>query len=231
MDSPEFNLKNPDIYKESLNCSLKDIYVCLKVLLEQYLKCCLDSNTKVEKYYVDKGINIIVNVFKIILLYTKNLEITKMYAFNSIYFYIEYINQISNKESEIVFVNLTLNDAISYVYRKSIYEISDSYKKKFKLQKEDNIRFKNVNNLILLYQTVFSSYLTSTDNITDLLPSNIIKINSFYEKLFEKKMLTYCDKSRCLEKLYNNYSNIFETIENKKYNIDKILYKMDRSII
>ena len=73
MDSSELTLKNNSVYKENMNISLKEIYICIKTLLEQYIKCCLDSNTTIDKYYIDKGINIIINVFKLILLYTKNL--------------------------------------------------------------------------------------------------------------------------------------------------------------
>lgn len=226
MDTSELTLKNNSIYKEKMNISLKDIYICLKTLLEQYIKCCLDSNTPIDKYYIDKGINIIVNVFKLILLYTKNLEVTKIYSFNSIYYYIEYINQISNKESEIVFVNLTLNDAILYVYRKSIYEISDSYKKKFILTDEDNLKFKIIGYLILSYQSIFSSYINTVNDINKLSPSYFIKINSFYESLFDKKFIDY-NNYESLKNINNNHSNIFEYNNNNNNDIDNIISKMN----
>jgi hypothetical protein len=224
MDSSDLTLKNISVYKENMDISLKDIYSCLKLLIEQYIKCCLESNT-IDKYYVDKGINIIINVFKLILLYTKNLEITKMYSINSIYYYIEYINQISNKESEIVFVNLTVNDAILYVYRKSIYEISDSYKKKFALSTVDKIKFKTIGYLVLSYQSMYSSYINTVVNVNKLSPSYFIKINSFYESLFDKKMLDY-NNNESLKKLNNNHSNIFENNDNK-IDIDNIISKMN----
>jgi hypothetical protein len=224
MDSSHLTLKNNSVYKENMDISLKDIYSCLKLLIEQYIKCCLESNT-IDKYYVDKGINIIINVFKLILLYTKNLEITKIYSINSIYYYIEYINQISNKESEIVFVNLTVNDAILYVYRKSIYEISDSYKKKFNLSTLDKEKFKTIGYLVLSYQSMYSSYVNTVVNVNQLSPSYFIKINSFYESLFDKKMLDY-DNNESLKKLINNHSNIFEN-NNNKIDIDNIICKMN----
>jgi len=91
MDISELTLKNISVYNEKMDVSLKDIYISLKILLEQYIKCCLDSNTSIDKYYIDKGIIIIINVFKLILLYTKNLEISKIYSFNSIYYYINFL--------------------------------------------------------------------------------------------------------------------------------------------
>jgi hypothetical protein len=227
MDSSDLTLKNISVYNEKMDVSLKDIYISLKILLEQYIKCCLDSNTTIDKYYIDKGIIIIINVFKLILLYTKNLEISKIYSFNSIYYYIEYINQISNKESEIVFVNLTINDAILYVYRKSIYEISDSYKKKFALTDEDNLKFKIIGYLVLSYQSIFSSYINTVNDINKLSPSYFIKINSFYESLFNKKMLDYSN-SENLKKINNNHSNIFEY--NNNNDIDNIIAKMNNII-
>ena len=224
MDSSELTLKNNSVYKENIDFSLKDIYISLKMLLEQYIKCCLESNTNIDKYYIDKGINIIINVFKLILMYTKNLEITKIYSCNSIYYYIEYINQISNKESEIVFVNLTLNDAILYVYRKSIYEISDSYKKKFILSEEDNLKFKIIGYLVLSYQSIYSTYINTVTNINNLSPSYFIKINSFYQSLFDKKMLNY-NNYDSLKLINSNHSNIFE-YNNNNIDIDNIINKM-----
>ena len=227
MDTSNLTLKNSSVYKENMDISLKDIYSCLKLLIEQYIKCCLESNT-INKYYVDKGINIIINVFKLILLYTKNLEITKIYSINSIYYYIEYINQISNNESEIVFINLTVNDAILYVYRKSIYEISDSYKKNFTLSTLDNEKFKTIGYLVLSYQSMYSSYINTVTNVNKLSPSYFIKINSFYESLFDKKKLDY-NNYDSLTKLNINHSNIFEN-NNNTINIDNIIYKMNNIV-
>jgi len=230
MDSSHLSLKNIDIYMENMEVSLKDVYICLKQMFEQYIKCCLDANNKIDKYYIDKGINIIVNVFKIILMYTKNLDIAKKYAFNSIYYYIEYINQITNTDTEIVFINLTLNDAILYVYRKSIYEISDSYKKKFKLNADDNSKFNKIGELVLSYQSMYSTYFNTVTNINELEPKVLIKINTFFETLFNKKQLNYSDKLNILSKLSSNHSNIFEYNKNTDIIIDDIINKMNNII-
>ena len=230
MDNSQFTLKDSNIYIENIDFSLKDIYLSIKVLIEQYIKCCLDSTITIDKYYINKGINIIVNVFKIILMYTKNLDITKIYSFNSIYYYIEYINQISNKDSEIVFVNLTLNDAIVYVYRKSIYEISDSHKKKFKLTEYDNLKFKKISYLILSYQSIYSTYINTVDTVDKLSPLYFIKINTFFETLFDKKKLSYDNNHELLQKLNDNHSNIFEYNTIIGIDIDNIIHKMNKII-
>ena len=225
MDNSQFTLKDNNIYIENIDFSLKDIYLSIKVLIEQYIKCCLDSTIIIDKYYIDKGINIIVNVFKIILMYTKNLDITKIYSFNSIYYYIEYI-----KDSEIVFVNLTLNDAIVYVYRKSIYEISDSHKKKFKLTDYDNLKFKKISYLILSYQSIYSTYINTVDTVDKLSPLYFIKINTFFETLFDKKKLSYDNNHELLQKLNDNHSNIFEYNTIIGIDIDNIIHKMNKII-
>ena len=229
MDSKELSLKNMDFYNDKIHFSLKDVFFSLKMLLERYIDCCYDSlNIEIEKQYLEKGINIILNVFKIILMYTKNLEIAKLYTSNSIYFYIEYINQITRKDSEIHFVNLSLNDAIQYVYRKSIFEVSDSYKKKFKLDEEDNLKFKKIGYLILTYQCVFlHNFSIFNKNNESEMNENLKKINIYFEKLFEKTLVNYDKDLSVLDRLYNRHSNIFD---DKYEDLVFVLKKIDNII-
>tara|TARA_Y100000816_G_scaffold140462_1_gene99491 strand:+ start:423 stop:1124 length:702 start_codon:yes stop_codon:yes gene_type:complete len=226
MDSKELSLKNMDFYNDKINFSLKDVFFSLKMLLERYIECCYDiSNINIEKHYLEKGINIIINVFKILLMYTRNLEIAKLYTSHSIYFFIEYINQITSKESEIHFVNLSLNDAILYVYRKSIFEISDSYKKKFTLDDKDNLKLKKINYLIILYKSLFLHIFFVFDkNNESEINENFKIMNIYFEKLFEKTLLNYDKDLSVLDRLYNRHSNIF----NDNYEeLNTIIKKID----
>lgn len=226
MDSQELSLKNMEFYNDKIHFSLKDVFFSLKMLLHGYIDCCCDNiNSNIEKHYLEKGINIILNVFKIILMYTKNLEIAKLYTSNSIYFYIEYINQITRKDSEIHFVNLSLNDAILYVYRKSIYELSDSHKKKFVLDNEDNFKFKKIGYLTLVYQSLFLHNFNFFDrNNQEYFDNNLKKIDLFFDKQFEKVLINYDKDNSLLDRLYNSQSEIFD---NKPEAVNTILKKID----
>lgn len=212
----DLSLKNTENYKENLDANLTDIYISLKMLLHQYIKCCSEISENIDRKYLLKGFKIIFNVYKMILMYSKNLELTKLYTANSIYYYIEYINQIHNKDSEIIFVDLTLHDAILYVYRKSIYEVSDSYKKKFKLNEEENVIYNTINKLSLVY---VSMYVHICEKCLQFIKYESLKIhmdkidNLFEEYIFENKKLEY-DNCNILNKIHDNFHIIFD-YENK----------------
>ena len=234
MESEQHSLKDLNLYLSEIKFSLKDVYFTLKVITHQYIKCCEDITVEIDKYYIEKGINLIFNVFKTILMYTKNLEVTKVYTFNSIYYYIEYISQIHNRDTEIVFVNLTLQDAILYVYRKSIYEISDSYKKKFKLTNDDKNKLNVINMLSIIYQGLYSYLFNDNIKITceNILPSTI-KIEKFFDNILKKDKCSY-NNHDSITKIYNNYSYIFESIvinsNDCKKNIQQYINKMESSL-
>ena len=230
MDSKELSLNNMEFYNDKIRFSLKDVFFSLKMLLNSYIECCCDDlNSNIEKHYLEKGINIILNVFKIILMYTKNLEVAKLYTSNSIYFYIEYINQITRNDTEIHFVNLSLNDAILYVYRKSIYELSDSHKKKFVLDNEDNFKFKKIGYLTIIYQSLFLHNFNFFDkNNKDTFCNNFKKINLFLDKQIEKILTNFDKDNSVLDKLHNKLSEIFD---NKPHELDTVLKKIDSIIV
>ena len=116
------------------------------------------------------------------------------------------------------------------MYRKSIYEISDSYKKKFELNTDDNSKFNKIGELVLSYQSMYSTYFNTVTNINELEPKVLIKINTFFETLFNKKQLNYSDKLNILSKLSSNHSNIFEYNKNTDIIIDDIINKMNNII-
>ena len=77
------------------------------------------------KFIVIRGIETLTHVFNTILHYTKNLEITYLHSQKAYYYYIEFISQIS--EDQNIFLQLSSNDAIMYVYKKTIYNINKKF--------------------------------------------------------------------------------------------------------
>ena len=62
-------------------------------------------------------------------MYTNNLDLTYNNTQRALYYYIEFISQISDDEHS--FLNLTSHDATMFIYKKTLFEIDDDYKKKF----------------------------------------------------------------------------------------------------
>ena len=68
------------------------------------------------------GINVIHRVFEIVLLKTKNLETAHYYSQKSVYFYSQYMEQISAAD---LLSTLNHTDAVMFVYKKTVCELCD----------------------------------------------------------------------------------------------------------
>jgi|TARA_B100001063_G_C16737400_1_gene542794 hypothetical protein len=215
------DIKNIENYKSSIYSSLED--VCLKIVdISNYYILYTNENKFKDVNITFKGIEIILNVFSTIYLYSKNLEMATEYANNSIYYYIEYVSQISNKNSEFVFVNLTVKDAILYVYRKSVFELNDEIKKNYVSIKEESTYFETITSFIKTYNNIL--YLMFKNNNYENLDVETIKpflykINAYTISIF-KAIEEYIDNNKQIENdidvtLTNNiieklYSNLLE---------------------
>jgi hypothetical protein len=78
------------------------------------------------------GVNAIYRVFECILLKTKSLERANFYSQKTYYYYLEYMHQIINSNLS---NNLNHMDAVLFVYKKTIFDITDD---------EDNNKMKNL---------------------------------------------------------------------------------------
>jgi hypothetical protein len=82
------------------------------------------------KFIFERGIETLLHVFSIIFYYTKNLELTFYHTQKAYYFYIEFIEQIS--DDNVTFLQLSSRDAVMFVYKKTIFDINNEYKKNIK---------------------------------------------------------------------------------------------------
>jgi hypothetical protein len=126
-----YSLQNNENFKKELDYDISDITEKLSELLLNYYKFIIGSiklkNLKFLRYIIIRGLDTILNVFNFILFYTKNLDITYFHCQKAFYLYVEFIEQIS--EDENIFLQLSSRDATTYVYKKTIYEISNEFKK------------------------------------------------------------------------------------------------------
>ena len=120
-------LQNVDNYKKKLEETPAYILFQYVKLIEQYFKQCNEhiyiQNDVYYKYVLRKGIETISHVFNILLLYTKNLELTLHHCHKSMCYYIEFIGQIGNDNHS--FLQLNSKDASLFVYKKTIFDINN----------------------------------------------------------------------------------------------------------
>ena len=172
MNNNNYSLVNTNNYKKKLNYDIPSILdKYLKILIE-YLKYVLENN-KIKNYCYKKfitirGLETISYVFNILLYYTNNLEIAYFHSQKAIYFYVEFIQQTSTEENS--FLQLSSRDATMYVYRKTIFEINNEYRKSInnELEKEINNelfqKWEIINHNITIMKNILLNIINSKEN-------------------------------------------------------------------
>lgn len=124
-------LFNTDNYNSLIHNTSQEILSKITEVIVDYMRLISEKiNIKNKHYYVfifERGIEMIVHIFSIIFYYTKNLDLTFYHSQKAYYFYIEFIEQIS--DDNITFLQLSSRDALLFVYKKTIYELNNEYKK------------------------------------------------------------------------------------------------------
>jgi hypothetical protein len=177
-EETNYSLNNPDNYKKSLDCSISIAASKYADLLIEYYKTIYSSihlkNPTYSKYVIIRGLDTLTNVFLNVLSSTKNIDLTCFHCQKAFYFYVEFIEQISDDEK--TFLQLTSRDATTYVYKKTIFEINQELKKPN--DSEHNEKYKKIGH----YVNIFQMYLLK-----------IIHEKQKCDELIEK-MKTLCDK-------------------------------------
>ena len=155
------SLQNIDNYKCVFNYSTTEICSKYFTLLSEYLIQCVETifmeNKNYYKYIICKGINTISHVFKMMLLYTKNLELTYFHCQRSFYYYVEFIGQIGDDNHS--FLQLNSKDAALFVYKKTIFDINNEYRREFISETNSNIIMNNIDVIIEIYNSCFSDVI------------------------------------------------------------------------
>lgn len=119
------------------------LYICNQYIkiLHTYFNVNLNSpklnNEKYNNFILNKGIETISHIFNNLLLYTNNEELTYTLTDKSIYYFVEFIEQIYNEKN--TYLELSIKEAIAFVYKKILVDIES---------KNINISDKNKINLI-----------------------------------------------------------------------------------
>jgi hypothetical protein len=174
-----FSLHNADNYKKDLDSSSLEIVDKLSYLILEYLKFIFENitikNNNYTKFVIIRGLNTIIHVFRYLLYYTKNLDLTYFHCQKSFYFYVEFVGQILEDDKS--FLQLTTRDASIYVYKKTVYDINNEYKKKYQsLSAETSEKIKMMN----AYINICHIY------INKILSNNHFSSEKNYIEYFEK---------------------------------------------
>ncbi len=82
-------------------------------------------------FLIRRGVETIMHCFKFLLMYTKNLDLTMFQCKKALYYYIEFIGQISDVSLHHSYLQLNSKDATLFVYKKTIFDLNNEYRKEF----------------------------------------------------------------------------------------------------
>lgn len=176
-------LTNIENYNIMMPCSLNEILTKYILVVVNYMKLFSEKiNIKKYNYYkfiFTRGLDTITNVFKILLLFTKNIELTYYHSQKAFYFYIEFIEQISNDQN--TFLQLSSREACMFVYKKTIFEISHEFKKNMNnLSKHDKDTFSFLDKCLIIYKNICNICIGHSDIIVS---NKTTFIHTFSDKL------------------------------------------------
>ena len=196
-------LQNIDNYNKSITNDEIEIYLKYTHVIAQYLLFGIETiknhNSEYVKYILNKGLFTISYVFKMLLMYTCNLELAYHHCQKSYSYYIEFIGQIG--DDAVTYLQLNSKDAALFVYKKTIFEIPDQIKTKYYEKNADENKNKIVSYMIDIYNKLVETEIVQlkpeqlkTTECINKMYTNIGHINSKLYKLY-----------------YSNYSNTIVT--------------------
>jgi len=197
-NSTFYSLNNVENYKSTLNYTVSDILNKHNLLIIEYFKFITEKvhlkNNACNKFIIIRGLETISHVFNNILYYTKNVDLAFYHGQKAFYFYVEFIEQISDDQH--TFLQLNSRDASMFVYKKTLFDINNEYRKNM----DSELTSKN-----------YSEYF-------DILQihTNILKyILSF---LIHKCNFSSDEKNSFINNIINKSMHIFDKLSNFKLN-------------
>jgi hypothetical protein len=203
-----YSLHNNENFKKELDNEICDVIDKISQLLTDYFKFIIENiklkKTNFSRFIITRGLDTIINVFNHILFYTKNLDVTYFHCQKAFYFYVEFVGQIS--EDEKMFLQLSSRDATTYVYKKTIYEISNEVKKNNEnISDYTRVKLDIINSYIDIYKTILLKLIN--DDFIDIEKQNIVvKIYKKLNSLSNKSKIKILNE--LIEKLYYDISDI-----------------------
>ena len=194
-ENSNYILYNVTNYKTIINNTPSEILTKFVRVIIEYMRYISEKitmkNKKYYKFIFERGIETLIHIFSMIFYYTKNLELTFYHCQKAYYFYIEFIEQIS--DDNITFLQLSSRDAILFVYKKTIFDLNNEYRKNIH---DPTIEEKNILTLVDFHTYIYKNIVEYIINHKDFTYDNKIEyinkccnyIETFSENLKKNKI-------------------------------------------
>ena len=192
-----YTLNKTENYENILDLCIQDILSKYSLLVVDYMRLVSEKiNIKKMHYYkfiFTRGLDTITSVFKILLYLTKNLDLTYYHSQKAFYFYVEFIEQISDDQN--IFLQLSSREASLFVYKKTIFEINNEFRKNML---EYNNNENNLRQIIDISLHIYKNII-----------NYCINHNSFTNNNKNEHINICCEKLTIYSLLFNKLSSEF----------------------
>ncbi len=155
-DNSHYILYNTSNYNAVIENSVSEILTKFVEVIIEYMRFISEKimmkNKPYYRFIFERGIETLIHVFSVIFYYTKNLQLTFYHTQKAYYFYTEFIEQIS--DDNVTFLQLSSRDAILFVYKKTIFDINNEYRKNIQ---EPTSEEKNILATVDIYTDIYKS--------------------------------------------------------------------------
>ena len=175
------------------------------------------SNIDLYLFVFERGIDTLSHIFIILLMYTRNLDLTYHHCNKAYLYYIEFISQIGEDNNS--FLQLNSKDATLFVYKKTIFDINTNVRESFNQTKSETICINTVKQSIDIYNLLIKFSINHIDNIEFKNDKKIvILIEKETTKIINKILENNCFLN---ERICNFFLDFLYQIDNKKINFKK----------
>jgi hypothetical protein len=212
------NIDNYNVKLDNTDKILQEYTILLNEYLIHIIKHLVIKDNIHYLFVINRGFDLFKNIFIILLHYTKNLELVVHHLRKSYLYYTEFIGQVGEDSNS--FLQLNSKDACLFVYKKTIYEINEDFKKKHELNDKEKKVFFNLKEKIYIITKI----------IKIICKNNIDGDNNFLKndkekyvkniKNFMTKIVNELKKNKKEEK-YEIIFLFIDYIEDKKIEIEK----------
>lgn len=179
-----YSLKNPNIYLTSSLVQTTSICSTYKQLIIEYMDIVfkqqdkmLLKNDEVFKFVLIRGIDTLTNVFQTMMLYTQNIDATYYHCQRAIILYVEFITQICETSNN--FLKLRSQDAMFYVFKKTIYNLDRDH---VNGRKHVDYAHQKTDTCIHTYRYKVCDYVQQTIKEKNIQDDNISHIHSILQE-------------------------------------------------
>jgi hypothetical protein len=207
-DKIKEDIFNKNNYYKNLNINNYNQYISkyIDLINEFLIHCCDNIIIQNYRYYLfihERGINSIKHIFNNLLYHTKNIDLSFHHCKKAYLYYVEFISQIGEDNNS--FLQLTSQDATLFLYKKTIYEINNQYKKK----STSNLNEKKIFNLIHLIINIYNKLIIISMDKLNLKNIEERKKHFIYIEKECSKIINYFFVDQIHFKKYTNFCTSF----------------------